>query len=203
MSHDHWHGGASGPSKAGLAEAVIVAPGWPRTRRTYLQTVHRLAFVSPPPRQAALAYDVAACWSTTETRTARPGAASGTADGGQFPPDPDHDRLRPRSLHLRRIPAETTLRKLKRGAPMYLQTRLFLAPLAITFIALVASWPAFAQTEAERKACEPDAQLHCPDEMPDRAKVQACLARKVNSLSPACKQLIENAGRRRHRVRGH
>ena len=54
MSHDHWHGGASGPSKAGLAEAVIVAPGWPRTRRTYLQTVHRLAFVSPPPRQAAL-----------------------------------------------------------------------------------------------------------------------------------------------------
>ena len=56
---------------------------------------------------------------------------------------------------------------------MSLHTRLFLAPLAIAFIALVASWPAFAQTEAERKACEPDAQLHCPDEMPDRAKVQA------------------------------
>jgi hypothetical protein len=99
--------------------------------------------------------------------------------------------------------AETTLRKLERGAPMFLHTRLFLALLAIAFIALVASWPAFAQTEAERKACEPDAQLHCPDEMPDRAKVQACLARKVNSLSPACKQLIENAGKRRHRVRGH
>jgi len=93
--------------------------------------------------------------------------------------------------------AETTLRKLERGVPMSLHTRLFLVPLAIAFIALVASWPAFAQTEAERKACEPDAQLHCPDEMPDRAKVQACLARKVNSLSPACKQLIENAGKRR------
>jgi hypothetical protein len=25
----------------------------------------------------------------------------------------------------------------------------------------------------------------------------------VNSLSPACKQLIENAGKRRHRGRGH
>jgi hypothetical protein len=62
---------------------------------------------------------------------------------------------------------------------MSLYTRLFLAPLAIVFIALVASWPAFAQTEAERKACEADAQLHCPDEMPDRAKVQACLTRKV------------------------
>jgi hypothetical protein len=99
--------------------------------------------------------------------------------------------------------AKTTLRKLERGAPMSLHTRLFLALLAIAFIALVASWPAFAQTEAERKACEPDAQLHCPDEMPDRAKVQACLARKVNSLSPACKQLIENAGKRRHRVRSH
>ena len=86
---------------------------------------------------------------------------------------------------------------------MSLYTRLFLAPLAIVFIALVASWPAFAQTEAERKACEPDAQLHCPDEIPDRAKVQACLTRKVNLLSPACKQLIENAGKRRHRVRGH
>ena len=84
---------------------------------------------------------------------------------------------------------------------MSLHTRLFLAPLAIAFIALVASWPAFAQTEAERKACEPDAQLHCPDEMPDRDKVQACLARKVNLLSPACKQLIENAGKRRRRVR--
>jgi hypothetical protein len=86
---------------------------------------------------------------------------------------------------------------------MSLHNRLFLVPLAISFIALVPSWSAFAQTEAERRACEPDAQLHCPDEMPDRAKVQACLVRKVNSLSPACKQLIENASKRRHRVRSH
>jgi hypothetical protein len=82
---------------------------------------------------------------------------------------------------------------------MSLRIRLFLAPLAIGFIALVASWPAFAQTEAQRKACEPDAQLHCPDEMPDRDKVQACLIRKLDSLSPACKQVIENAGKRRRR----
>jgi len=86
---------------------------------------------------------------------------------------------------------------------MSLHAKLFVAPLAVAFIALVASWPAFAQTEAERKACEPDAQLHCPYEMPDRDKVQACLARKINSLSPACKQLMVNAGKRRHRVRGH
>jgi hypothetical protein len=82
---------------------------------------------------------------------------------------------------------------------MSLYTRLSLAPHAIAFIALVAAWPAFAQTEAERKACEPDAQLHCPDEMPDRDKVQACLVRKVDSLSPACKQLIENASKQRRR----
>ena len=82
---------------------------------------------------------------------------------------------------------------------MSLHTRRFFAPLAIAFVAIVASWPALAQTEAERKACEPDAQLHCPDEIPDRAKVQACLTRKVNLLSPACKQLIENAGKRRRR----
>ena len=82
---------------------------------------------------------------------------------------------------------------------MSLHNRLFLVPLAISFIALVPSWSAFAQTEAERKACEPDAQLHCPDEMPDRDKVQACLVRKLDSLSPACKQVIENAGKRRRR----
>jgi hypothetical protein len=46
--------------------------------------------------------------------------------------------------------AETTLRKLDRGIPMSLHTRLFLALLAIAFIALVASWPAFAQTGAGR-----------------------------------------------------
>ena len=86
---------------------------------------------------------------------------------------------------------------------MSLHTRRFFAPLAIAFVALVASWPALAQTEAERKACEPDAQLHCPDEMPDRDKVQACLVRKLDSLSPACKQVIENASKRRHRVRSH
>ena len=45
----------------------------------------------------------------------------------------------------------------------------------IAFITFVASWPAFAQTEAARKACEPDAQLHCPDEMPERAKVRRAL----------------------------
>jgi hypothetical protein len=70
------------------------------------------------------------------------------------------------------------------GAPMSLHTRLFLAPLAIAFIALVALWPAIAQTEAESKACEPDAQLPCPDEMPDRAKVQACLAAAATHRQP-------------------
>jgi hypothetical protein len=85
---------------------------------------------------------------------------------------------------------------------MSLRTKPFHVPLAIAFIALVASWPASAQTEAERQACGNDAQVHCPDEMPDHDKVYACLARKVNSLSPACKQLIMSAGKRRHRVRG-
>jgi hypothetical protein len=83
---------------------------------------------------------------------------------------------------------------------MSLRAKPFQVPFAVAFIALVASWPAFAQTEAERKACENDAQVHCPDQMPDRDRVYACLSQKVNSLSPACKQVIMNAGKRRHRV---
>jgi hypothetical protein len=89
-------------------------------------------------------------------------------------------------------------------------TSLLCHPIARIFTARRRGWPDHKFTSwppelpsGERKACEPDAQLHCPDEMPDHAKVQACLARKVKLLSPACKQLIENAGKRRHRVRGH
>jgi hypothetical protein len=50
--------------------------------------------------------------------------------------------------------------------------------------------PALAETQEERMACTPDAQLLCADEIPDRDKVYSCLVRKVNDLSPACKRII-------------
>ncbi len=60
------------------------------------------------------------------------------------------------------------------------------------FISLTWGLPnrASAETAAERRACANDAQTHCPDEIPDREKVYACLVQKVNSLTPACKKII-------------
>ena len=51
----------------------------------------------------------------------------------------------------------------------------------------------FAETEAERQACTNDAQNLCPDEIPDREQVYACLVKKVNQLSPACKKIITDS----------
>jgi hypothetical protein len=73
--------------------------------------------------------------------------------------------------------------------------------LAVAILVAIPGWGAMAQTDAERRACSPDAQSICPDEMPDRDRVYACLVRHVESLNPACKQIIRNsiaASRRRH-----
>ena len=50
--------------------------------------------------------------------------------------------------------------------------------------------PALAESQEERMACTPDAQILCVDEIPDRDKVYSCLVKKVNDLSPACKKII-------------
>ena len=52
---------------------------------------------------------------------------------------------------------------------------------------------ASAETAAERRACANDAQTHCPDDIPDREKVYACLVQKVSKLSPACKKVINDS----------
>jgi cysteine rich repeat protein len=73
--------------------------------------------------------------------------------------------------------------------------------LAAVILVSIPCWNAMAETEAERKACANDAQTHCPDEVPDRERVAACLMRKVDLLSPPCKKIIRDAleaQRRRH-----
>jgi hypothetical protein len=65
--------------------------------------------------------------------------------------------------------------------------------LALCVIAMTASSPALAETEAERQACTNDAQVHCADRIPDRDQVYACLIRKVNTLSAPCKRIITTA----------
>ena len=76
---------------------------------------------------------------------------------------------------------------------MSLPIKHFRALLALPVIAVAASWPALAETEAERQACSNDAQVHCADQIPDRDQVYACLIRKVSTLSAPCKKIITTA----------
>jgi hypothetical protein len=46
-------------------------------------------------------------------------------------------------------------------------------PIRVLLALLAASWPALAETEAERQACTNDAQVHCADQIPDRDQVPA------------------------------
>jgi hypothetical protein len=85
---------------------------------------------------------------------------------------------------------------------MSLRTKYFRAVLALPVIVLIvmaASWPALAETDAERQACMNDAQVHCADQIPDRDQVYACLIRKVSTLSAPCKKIITTAIRSNRR----
>lgn len=64
------------------------------------------------------------------------------------------------------------------------------AILAFALLAPAAALPAFAETAEDRLACTPDAQTLCADAIPDRARVYACLVKRVNELSPGCKKVI-------------
>ena len=76
---------------------------------------------------------------------------------------------------------------------MSLPTKQIRVLLALCVIAVTASSPALAETEAERQACTNDAQTHCADQIPDRDQVYACLIRKVSTLSAPCKRIITTA----------
>jgi hypothetical protein len=76
---------------------------------------------------------------------------------------------------------------------MSLPTKQIRVLLALCVIAMTASSPALAETDAERQACTNDAQTHCADQIPDRDQVYACLVRKVSTLSAPCKRIISMA----------
>ena len=51
-----------------------------------------------------------------------------------------------------------------------------------------AALPAFAQGTAEQKAaCEADAFKFCGSDIPDPAKIEACLRAKLSQISPTCR----------------
>lgn len=65
--------------------------------------------------------------------------------------------------------------------------------LAFAVVAATTTFAAAVETPDARQACTNDANTYCPDDVPDREKVYACLIKNVNQLSPACKKIISNS----------
>ena len=64
---------------------------------------------------------------------------------------------------------------------------------ALALFAATTTCGSTAESPETRQACTDDANTHCPDEIPDRERVYACLVRNVNQLSPACKKIISES----------
>jgi hypothetical protein len=65
--------------------------------------------------------------------------------------------------------------------------------LAFALLSATTTFGAAVETPEARQACTNDANVHCPDEIPDRERVYACLVRNVNQLSPPCKKIISES----------
>lgn len=77
-------------------------------------------------------------------------------------------------------------------SPRRRPSRLGLALLALPLGAAAA----LAQgTPAQRAACAPDAMRLCRAEIPDAERVAGCLRRERANLGPACRQVMNGAGR--------
>jgi hypothetical protein len=47
-----------------------------------------------------------------------------------------------------------------------------------------------AESQDDREACTPDVYAHCGDFIPNRDLIVQCLKKKINQLSPACRQVM-------------
>jgi hypothetical protein len=65
--------------------------------------------------------------------------------------------------------------------------------LAFAILSSTTTFGAAVETPEARQACTNDANVYCPDEIPDRERVYACLVRNVNQLSPPCKKIISES----------
>jgi hypothetical protein len=65
--------------------------------------------------------------------------------------------------------------------------------LAFAIVAATATFGAAVEAPDAKQACTNDANTHCPDDIPDREKVYACLLKHVNELSPPCKKIINDS----------
>jgi hypothetical protein len=65
--------------------------------------------------------------------------------------------------------------------------------LAFAILTLTPALGMAVETPEERQACANDANLLCPDEIPDRERVYACLIKKIRQLSPPCRKVISES----------
>ena len=65
--------------------------------------------------------------------------------------------------------------------------------LAFAILASTTTLSAAVETPEARQACTNDANTLCPDEIPDRERVYACLVKKISQLSPLCKKVISES----------
>ena len=70
--------------------------------------------------------------------------------------------------------------------------------LGLAFVA-----PAQAQAINPEQACKDDAFRLCGNDIPDRARVGACLRRSARSLSRDCRTVVMGGGGGRHRGTVH
>jgi hypothetical protein len=61
--------------------------------------------------------------------------------------------------------------------------------IALAFLTLAPA-AATAQTQEEQQACTDDAFSVCGQDIPDRDKVAACLARNIDRISQACRAVM-------------
>ena len=57
--------------------------------------------------------------------------------------------------------------------------------------AATAKIKALTQREMEEQACYNDAVTLCKDDVPDEAKITACMSAKVSQLSPGCAKMFK------------
>jgi hypothetical protein len=57
--------------------------------------------------------------------------------------------------------------------------------------ATLLSGAAFAQTAAEREACQADFEKYCPGVEPGGGRVVECLAQHLDKLTPQCQAVVK------------
>ncbi len=75
---------------------------------------------------------------------------------------------------------------------IFTRSKTILATAALAFVMLTAV--GYAHGPEEEQACTPDAFRLCSSEIPDEARITACMERQKASLSPACKVFFQTPG---------